>query len=89
MKLTSNDKFIISASRDQSIKVFDLQTKQQVQHFQNAHDKYVNTVAVTNDDKYIVSGSWDQSIRVFGFNPKLEPELGNVKYFILSLTSLL
>ena len=37
MAVTSDGKYIISGSEDKSIKVFDLQTKQQVRHFENAH----------------------------------------------------
>jgi len=35
--VTSDRKYIISGSEDKSIKVFDLLTKQQVRHFENAH----------------------------------------------------
>jgi len=38
MTVTSDDKYVISGSTDRSIKVFDLQTKQQVHHFENAHN---------------------------------------------------
>jgi len=40
MTVTSDDKYVISASFDQSIKVFDLQTKQQVHHFENTHQGF-------------------------------------------------
>ena len=58
-------RFVISGSRDKSIKVFDLHTKQQVHHFQNAHDWFVKSLAVTSDSRFIVSGSEDQSIKIF------------------------
>jgi len=35
--VSPDSKFIASASRDRSIKIFDLETKQQVHHFQDAH----------------------------------------------------
>jgi len=37
--VTSDNRYVISGSWDKSIKVFDLQTKQQVHHFENAHDR--------------------------------------------------
>jgi len=40
--VTSDSKFLISGSQDRSIKVFDLDTKKQVHHFQNAHEGYSN-----------------------------------------------
>jgi len=75
---TSDSRYLISGSEDRSIKIFDLQTKQEVHHFENAHksmeiyiyEKFiflgrVASVAVTSDDKYVVSGSWDKSLKVF------------------------
>ena len=35
--VSSNNRFIVSGSEDKSIKVFDLQTKQQLHHFADAH----------------------------------------------------
>jgi len=37
--VTSDNRYVISGSEDKSIKVFDLQTKQQVHHFENAHKR--------------------------------------------------
>lgn len=83
--VTSDDQFLISASRDKSIKVFDIHTKQEVHHFQNAHKgkivsikilsnclDWITSVAVTSDNKYIVSGSFDKSLKVFDFQTKQE-----------------
>ena len=38
LAVTSDNRHIVSCSEDKSIKVFDLQTKEQVYHFQNAHE---------------------------------------------------
>ncbi len=38
MTVSPDSKYIVSGSADQSIKVFDLDTKQQVYHFVNAHE---------------------------------------------------
>ena len=35
--VSSDNRFIVSGSDDKSIKVFDLQTKQQMHHFADAH----------------------------------------------------
>jgi len=35
--VTYDNRYVISGSWDESIKVFDLQTKQLVHHFENAH----------------------------------------------------
>ncbi len=34
---TPDSKYIVSGAYDQSIKVFDIQTKQEIHHFKNAH----------------------------------------------------
>jgi len=38
LAVTSDSKYIISGSRDGSIKVFDFETKREVHHFQEAHE---------------------------------------------------
>jgi len=35
--LTSDNRYIISASEDKSMKIFDIQAKKQVYHFKNIH----------------------------------------------------
>jgi len=35
--ISQDCKFIVSASKDKSIKIFDVQTKQQVHNFQEVH----------------------------------------------------
>ena len=82
--VSNDNKFIISGSEDESIKVFDLQTKQQLYHFANAHQstiililchscsfiEAVLSVAVSSDNRFIVSGSSDKSIKVFDLQIK-------------------
>jgi len=36
--ISNDDKYIISGSWDHTIKIFDLETKQEVHHFKNAHE---------------------------------------------------
>jgi len=70
--LTSNNRYIISGSRDKSIKVFDLDTKQEVHDFANAHKHWITSLAVTSNNGFIVSGSVDKSIKVFDLHAKQE-----------------
>lgn len=86
MAVTSDNKFIVSGSQDKTIKVFDFHTKQEVYHFQNAHESKsifigllipcylveVSSVAVTSDNRFIVSGSRDNSIKIFDLHAKQE-----------------
>jgi len=66
--VTPDDRFIVSGSHDKSLKVFDLHTKQEVHHFKNAHQGFINAVVVTSDNKFIISGSSDQSLKVFALD---------------------
>ena len=41
--ISKDCKLIVSASRDRSIKIFDIKTKQQIHHFQDIHQGIVET----------------------------------------------
>jgi len=72
LALTSDNRFIISGSADKSIKIFDIETKNQVNHFQNVHEDNITTLAVTSENKYIISGSYDCFVKAFHFHVKQE-----------------
>ena len=68
---------------DKTIKIFNLQSKQQLHHFVDAHTgnyalsiclfTYIDgimSVTVSKDSKLIVSGSADKSIKVFDIHSK-------------------
>ncbi len=38
MAVTSDGKYIISGSLDKSLKIFDLNEKREIHHFQDAHE---------------------------------------------------
>jgi WD40 repeat protein len=73
---TPNNKYLISGSGDRSIAIFDLQTKQKVNHFADVHEGkksppflivnlgYIYCLAISSDSKYLLSGSEDRSILV-------------------------
>ena len=87
MVVTSDSKFLITGSEDNSIKVFDLQNKKQFFHYPDAHNgkaaesSYLNplgkitSVAVTSDNKFIISASDDKSIKVFDLQTPKEKEV--------------
>ena len=81
--VTSDNKYIICGTTFSSIKIFDLQTKQQVHHFENAHKGMeieihyklfflvcITSVTVTPDDNYLISTSMDKSIKIFDLQTK-------------------
>lgn len=62
--LTQNDQFIVSASSDTTIKIWDLK-KGQVIHTLTGHSKSVNDVATTVDGRFAVSASSDNTLKVW------------------------
>ena len=79
MAISNNDKFVVSASVDKSLKVFDLEAELQIHHFADIHlgnspilpgiliyllDS-VNSVAISDDNNLMISGSSDKSIKIF------------------------
>lgn len=77
--MTSDSRYIVSGSKDGSIKVFDFETKEEVHHFKDVHKGTVliisynaysyldgiNSVAISPDNRYIISGSSDNTIKMF------------------------
>ena len=72
--ISNDSKLIISGSQDNSIKVWDIESKAIIKSF-TGHEKRVYSVCITNDTKFIVSGSEDNTINVwefeFCFNPNI------------------
>ncbi len=48
--VTRDNKYVISGSADKTIKVWDITEKiKEIKHFKDAHDGWVNSVAITSD----------------------------------------
>ena len=54
--ITSDNKYIISGSDDNTIRIWNLLKKRQ-ETVLEGHTSYVNSIAITSDNKYIISGS--------------------------------
>jgi WD40 repeat protein len=54
-----NDQFIVSASEDATIQVWDRSTDNNLKHIFSGHKYGVTSIAISTDGKYIVSGSYD------------------------------
>lgn len=63
--VTPNGKFIVSGSRDRTIRIWDLLKGTPIGETIEGHNGPVFAVAVTPNGKRIVSGSWDKTIRVW------------------------
>ena len=83
--MTSDNKYLFTASIDKSIKMIDLNTKQEVYHFKDIFTgtnylllslnsflkiDWIITVAVSSDNSFIASASFDRSIKVFNIATK-------------------
>jgi WD40 repeat protein len=55
---SKDDKYIISGSEDKSIKIWELETGNEIKTL-NGHSDWVTSVAFSKDDNFIISGSWD------------------------------
>ena len=61
--ITSDSKYIVSGSSDNTIRVWDVLEKRQKLGLEG-HKGGINSVAVSTDNKIIVSGSDDKSVRI-------------------------
>ena len=57
-------KYVISASWDNTLKVWDLQSGEILRTL-TGHSDSVNAVAITSDSKYVISGSRDKTLKVW------------------------
>ncbi|MEO1561424.1 MAG: hypothetical protein AAFS12_18030, partial [Cyanobacteria bacterium J06632_19] len=62
--VTPNGKYLISASKDNTIKVWNFQTGEEFFTL-SGHSDWVLTLAVTPDSKQVISGSKDKTIKVW------------------------
>ncbi|MGD1909292.1 MAG: AAA family ATPase [Rivularia sp. (in: cyanobacteria)] len=62
--VTPNGRYLISASKDHTIKVWNLQTGEELFTL-SGHNDWVLTLAVTPDSKQIISGSKDKTIKIW------------------------
>ena len=71
MALTSDDQLVVSGGfKDKNLKIFDIQNRNQKGTIENAHQDWINCVAITYDKKYVISGSDAATIKVHDIKTK-------------------
>ena len=69
VSLTSDNKYVVSASFDNLLIVWDLENR--CQHcILRGHLSHVYSVSISSDNKYIISGSADTTLRVWNLDSK-------------------
>ncbi|MFS8117945.1 MAG: hypothetical protein ACMG55_05570, partial [Microcoleus sp.] len=69
--ITPDGKRAISASSDHTLKVWHLETGEELSTLRG-HLTYVNAVAVTPDGTKVISGSWDNTIKIWNLETGTE-----------------
>ncbi len=62
--VTPDGRHVVSGSRDKTLKLWDLDTRQYLQTFKG-HPEQVTAVTVTPDGRFIISGSCDNTLRLW------------------------
>ena len=63
---SSDGKYIVSASQDKTVKIWDIATGKELQTLEG-HTSYVNFASFSPDSKYIVTASDDKTIKIWDF----------------------
>lgn len=69
--ISSDGKYMISGSRDATIKLWDLPSGKEIQIFKG-HKDCINSIAISHDSNRIVSASDDKTIKVWDLNSTKE-----------------
>jgi WD40 repeat protein len=69
--ITSDNKYVVSGSRDKTVRVWNLDKKTQKAVLQG-HTDFVCSVAITSDNKHVVSGSSDKTVRMWNLDEKTQ-----------------
>lgn len=89
----SDNKYIASASNDNTIRIWSLVEYKQEAVLLN-HKNKVKSVAITNDDRYLISGSYDKTIILWNlidkcFEMKLEGHTDKIQSVAFSSNNIL
>jgi WD40 repeat protein len=59
-------KSIVSGSRDNTIKIWDIESGWEIKTFQNVHDSYFESLSYSPDGRHFLTTSQDKTIKIWG-----------------------
>ena len=71
LAVTPEGKWVITGSDDNSLKVWNLETKEELFTLKD-HTSSVKSLALTPDSKWVISGSYDHTIKVWNLDKEKE-----------------
>lgn len=68
--ISHDSRFIVSASADKMIKIFDIFTEEEIDRFSNLRSGTITSLAISSDDRYIIYGCENRSIKIVDYKTK-------------------
>ncbi|PIE32585.1 hypothetical protein CSA56_14865 [candidate division KSB3 bacterium] len=65
LAISTDGQFAVSGDQNANLRMWDLQSGQELQKLQGGHDENITAVAFTSDNRYIISGSDDATVGVW------------------------
>ena len=78
LAVTSDNKFLVSGSLDNTVRIWDIQKKTQEAALKG-HTSYVTCLAITSNNHFIISGSSDSTIRIWSILHKKQEDILQIK----------
>jgi WD40 repeat protein len=88
VKLTKDEKYVVSGSHDGTVRIWDLSTGAQLRVL-SGHAKGVTSIALTPDGTRIISGSADRTLKVWRLSDGCEERTYQTDDYVMSVSALL
>ena len=72
--ITSDSKYIVTGSDDNTIRIWDIGSKKEIAVLKG-HTQALTRITITNDDRYIISASHDNTERLWNIKERRQESL--------------